>query len=274
MKTIFLMPFIILMLLNNFLFGQIKTTKAISNKDVASKVTYHYDSTKNFLGKNVFAYIGQDLYLKGMPIKDRKIGYKGFIKNYTLSDDSYRFNVYKCCSQERNSNNSRNSNYDSLVGKYFTVLDVVKYVENADNILLGKQQYILKLIEKESKDTLFYKYIDGEYVYTTFPNDEYVYNSFPFVVVGFYEKCKKLWLGKEFIFANKGEQNDTKINLEEKWKCIDISVEEENYTLIFTLQNKEGRTITRDFETVVGRYKDGETYTLREVEKYKKKVWY
>jgi hypothetical protein len=64
-------------------------------------------------------------------------------------------------------------------------------VENADNILLGKQQYILKLIEKESKDTLFYKYIDGEYVYTTFPNDEYVYNSFPFVVVGFYEKCKK-----------------------------------------------------------------------------------
>ncbi len=49
--------------INGVIFGQITTTKVAPKNEIIERI--HYDSTKNFLGKQYNQYIGQELYLKG-----------------------------------------------------------------------------------------------------------------------------------------------------------------------------------------------------------------
>ena len=72
-----------LIILSHFSFAQITTTKVADKKEDVS--TEPYDSTLNFLGNEVYKYIGQEFYLKGKAESLRKYGYAGFSKDYTVN---------------------------------------------------------------------------------------------------------------------------------------------------------------------------------------------
>jgi len=76
-KTILILGLIVL---SHFSYAQITTTKVVEKEDVIS--TEPYDSLQNFLGKDVYKYVGQVLYLKGKPESLRKYGYEGTAAAY------------------------------------------------------------------------------------------------------------------------------------------------------------------------------------------------
>jgi len=231
-KTIFMKP--ILTILTSFItisvsFGQITTTKIPPVPDKIVKTPY--DSLENYLGENVYKYIGQDLYLNGRPESLREYGYSGFFIDYP-NDLLSKSKVYKCCDRF-------NSKYDELVGKYFTVIDVLKHPKSKENEYLYGKKFFLKLIEKESKDTVYYEY-----------NSKSNRLLFPFIVVGYWEKYKKSNVGEQFVL---GYIDDELLNMitGEKidfingstWKCVDLTIEEKYFQLILVFENDKGEKI-------------------------------
>jgi hypothetical protein len=121
--------------------GQIQT---ITSKKVPDHVKY--DSLKNYLGLNVYAYMGQELYLRPVAESLRKYGYMSFYTQPIDDPAHYKTNTYKCC-------DSYNAAYDSLQGKYFTVVAITRHPQAAENEYLYGKKYFFKLVEKVSRDT-------------------------------------------------------------------------------------------------------------------------
>lgn len=228
--------FTILLIFVVFLgFPQITTTKIAPAS--AQKQSQLYDSTQNFLGDNVYSYIGQEFYLNGMSAELQRFGYEGFTTDYTKNPISDKSVIYKCC-------NSFNSNYNDLVGKYFEVLDVIKHPKAVESAIYSKTYYI-KLKEKASGDIVFFEY-----------RSRYEH-SFPFIVVGYFTKLKKTAIGKkEFIVRGKNWLSDTdpmndittgktvsEFEAGVKWKCVDVSIEEKYFSLCYIIQNSKGEKI-------------------------------
>ena len=162
--------------------AQITTTKVAPVSMTIEKVAY--DSLKNFLGEKPSGYLGQELYLPGMADILRQYGYEHFVLDYTKPTLANRDNVYKCC-------DGFNSKYADLAGKYFTVVDITRHPDASKNALLYGKKYYFKLVEKESKDTVYYEY-DGEYE-----------SSFPFITVGYFMKLKPRHLGEQYVVRGK-----------------------------------------------------------------------
>ena len=241
-------------------FSQISTTKIVEKKEVIS--TEKYDSLNNFLRKDVFKYIGQELYLSGKSETLREYGYSGFSLDYTKNSLTNKSNVYKCC-------DGYNSKYNELAGKYFTVLSVIKHPKaNESEFLYGSKFYLL-LLEKESKDSVYFEY-DGKFEH-----------SFPFIVIGFYEKQKKLLIGQEFVFTDRtlkvscGGGSDIQtgkpltIITGEKWKCTDLTVEERYFNLALVVVNSTGEKTTVSYNSTFDERKFA--YTSHQADNYKKK---
>ncbi len=192
-----------------------------------------YDSTQNFLGKEVNKYLGQELYLKGKAEKLRPFGYEGFYTDYikgkdlikVLTDSSSNNGVYKCC-------DFFNSKYDSLAGKYFKVLEIIKHPKAEENESLYGTKSYLKLQEKTSNEIVYYEY-DNKYEW-----------NFPFIVVGFFEKLKKQCIGQTYVYGKK------------KLECIDLTIEEEYYNLSLILKDKNGKTITVEYNHLLALQKN------------------
>jgi len=187
-------------------YGQITTFKAEIKQTSPSGP---YDSLTNFLGVNVQLYVGQDLYVNGVHEQLRKYGYRGFIKNYKRDYELNDGNIYKLDRDEHN------SSYDALVGKYFTVLDVIKKPDEENDINNGKV-FFLKLKEKQGGDIMYFVY-DTAYDF-----------NFPFIVVGYMTKLKQHYVGKKYTIGD------------ENWKCIDVAIEETYYKITVVLQNEKG----------------------------------
>jgi len=214
------------------IYGQITTTKVAPKVEQMDNTPY--DSTINFLGKDVYKYVGQELYLNGKAESLRKYGYSGFSIDYTKNSLTNISNVYKCCDGD-------NSKYDDLTGKYFTVLEVIKYPKEAESEYQYFKKFYLKLQEKEKKDIVYYEY--------------QFEHSFPFIVVGYFTKLKQSEVGKEYIVRGKnwlssGPMTDMKTgnlvsNFEAggKWKCVDVTIEEKYYNLSLVLENEKGEQI-------------------------------
>jgi hypothetical protein len=122
-------------------------------------------------------------------------------------------------------------------------LDVIKHPKTEENQYLYGKRFYLKLQEKESKDIVYYEY-EG--------NDGAAYElMFPFIVVGFFEKQKQTLIGEEFVFADgvlggSDIQTGKAVTTEtgQKWKCIDVTIEEKSYLLSVIIENSIGeRTI-------------------------------
>jgi hypothetical protein len=236
-------------------FSQITTIKVAEKKDNVDNSIY--DSTQNFLGDNVFKYIGQELYLKGQSESLRKYGYDNFLLDYTKEKGEK--NTYKCC-------DGFNSKYNDITNKYFVVLDVIKSPKAKENETLYGRRYFLKLKEKESNDIVYYQY-----------DSKYDKHSFPFIVVGFFDKQKKLLLGKSFVFADKTLKKKRDINTGKEitiktgdvWICKDLTIEEVYFSLSVVVENSLGENTTIMHGSVSGEYSYGRSYEINQAEDYK-----
>ena len=223
MKSLTLTLALLLCLMSN---GQITTTKSAEPAKAAEPPATTYDSTQNFLGSKFQLYVGQELYVKGLAESLKQLGYMGFLKDYKKS----RFdndNIYKPGSTVA-------SKYEDLVGKYFVVLDVIKNAgAYSDNFL--------KLLAKESKDTLYFFY-NG--------NTE---SDFPFVVTGFFLKAKQNLVGKKYVIRGlaTNERNEMKTGARltdfksgSIWTESDITIDEGNNEVAAIFENaKHAKTL-------------------------------
>lgn len=236
-------------------FGQITTTKVAPKIE---QIDIPYDSTQNFLKGDIYKYIGQELYVKGKSEGLREYGYEGFSKDYTMSTLGNISNVYKCC-------DSYNSKYDSLVEKYFKVIDIVTTDGTTiPFIKFGKdynKKYFLKLVRKDNSDTVYYHYDGYEH-------------SFPFIVVGFFEKQQKNFVSREFVFNDSEFKDATDIQTGktvtiktgQKWKCVDLTIEDKYYNLSLIFENSLGEKTANEYDRVLN-----VAYTAKEADSYKKK---
>lgn len=245
-KRIYLLCSFVLFFLTGW--TQISTIKI--EKPLKEDFSGSYDSTKNYLGEKVYQYIGQELYLNGVSESLRKYGYRGFYLDYKSSNLSRYSNTYKPKQVEdrylKYDIGGGVSEYDSIVGKYFKVLEIYKHPQASDNEYLYGDKYYLKLKEKNSGDILFFEY-SSEFKHT-----------FPFLVVGYFEKMKRQCTGRKFVFANNYINGNKNINtgkeivvyIGDKWKCIDISVEEENFSLSAIMTDSHNQKIAVNLEDV------------------------
>lgn len=250
------MTILILVLLSQFSYGQITTTKVVEKNDKIS--TELYDSLQNFLGTEVSKYLGQEFYLKGKAEGLRKYGYDGFYVDYNKS--KFDNGVYKCC-------DSYNSKYDELNGKYFKVLEIIKHPKASESeYLYGKKSY-LKLEEKVSKDIVYFEY------------DSQFEHSFPFIVVGFFEKVKKIVVGQNFVVANNVFESSTDIltgdsiinTPNQRWECTDLTIEEKYYTLSLVVKNPHGQSTTISYDSIFGKFNKGKFYSEKDANEYEQK---
>lgn len=255
MKRIFVV--FVALLCASLAYGQITTTKVAPKTEQVDNTPY--DSTQNFLGKDVYKYIGQELYLKGEVKSLREYSYKHFLLDYTKEGFINKENIYKCT-------DNYTSNYDELAGKYFKVLNVIKHPKVEDNEYLYGKIFFLKLKEKSSGDIIYYEYwcdLDA---------------SFPFIVVGFFQKQKKYLVGKEFIISEgllknlcdieTGNPITTKGQI---WRCIDLTINEKYYSLSLVIQNSLSEKVTISYDSVIGKWGKPRAYTLIEASNYRKK---
>ena len=234
--------------------GQITTTKV---SPATSKIDESpYDSSENFVGKSVNKYLTQELYLTGKSKVLRNYGYDGFTTDYRKSKFD-KGSVYKCC-------DGYNSRYDDLNGRYFKVLQVINHPKASENESLYGDKFYLKLEEKESKDIVYFEYSSK--------------SAFPFIVVGFFEKKKRLLLGQEFIFTDRilkvstgggldiTTGNPLKANTGERWKCIDLTIEERYYDLALVVVSPSGEKTTISYESIFDM--DNNAFTPTQVDRY------
>jgi hypothetical protein len=266
-----IMKYLFILLVYSYSFvgiAQISTT-TIAAPVNESNTNTPYDSMSNDLGKRLYQYIGQELYLNEFPENFRSYGYSNFLMDYKKS--SYeKGNVYK-------SVDGFSSKYESIAGKYFKVLDVIK--PEVQKSQLGSVDYFLKLEEKSSKDIVYYKYT----VRKTEPIEvDWSTNlgksipSFPFIVTGYFEKQKALSVGQEYVFSDNTIKGAIDIstgkqiigNTGDKWTCIDLTIDGKNFILSVVVKNKNGEKTIIPYSSINGKWSYGRTYTKLQVETY------
>lgn len=248
----------LILCVNNVVISQITTTKIAEKKEEA---TLPYDSLRNFVGKDVMQYIGQELYVNEKSMGLRKYGYEGFYKDYKKSTSS-KSNTYKCCGSS-----SSDSKYTELAKKYFKVINVIKHPKASEIEVVYGSKYFLELKEKETGSKVYYEY-DAKYEH-----------SFPFLVTGFFIKQKELNINREFIVKGKNwetrglmmEMNTgepVSFDVGSKWKCVDATLEEKYYDFILILENDKGEKIPLSLDQ-----SDHKRYVFYadEAEKYKER---
>ena len=244
-------------------FCQIKTAKIKTLEKEKTEITY--DSLSNFQEANIESLINQTLYLKGVKTELQKYGYKDFYTDYRKDvsyETSYKDKVYKCC-------DGYNSKYDSLSGKYYKVISVIKHPK-AENDYTGlyKNCYYLKLNIQNSKDTVYYKYL-SKY-------------DFPFIVEGYFKKLQKTYIGKSYVFGNftselKKESTDietgekVKLTKRKKWKCLDVIIDEKDFNLSFIISNNKQKILLNFEDEFLNSEKYHNLFNSIDADKYKKK---
>lgn len=229
MKFRFALLVIVLTLENSY--SQIGTVK-IADPAIEDK----YDSTKNFLKDKPDFYAGAILYLPGLAKTLRGLGYRDFKTRANVDSPK---GAYKCCSKE----SEFNSNYDSLAGTNFKVLEVAKKKE-IGGIDMGV--YIFKLQNLKDNSKAYFRY-DVKYEF-----------SFPFIDMRYFEKVKANSIGKIFIVKENSFDIGNKITDVEnnaidsvwkyEWTCVDVAVEEKYFTLSLVLKNNLGKKMVFEVE--------------------------
>ena len=235
-------------------FAQITTMSAFEKK--VEKVAVEYDVTKNFLGtENVESYVGQVLYVNGMPEKLQGFGYNNFkLKKVGHYDFHNRYGNPSVESRF-------NTKYEDLFGKYFKVL-------NVDKDETGENYYVFTLQNRDNENDIVYFNYDGEFEHT-----------FPFIVVSHFEWCKNNLIGNKYLltYFSKDDKiyacytsgtdfvNGESIihNANDVWECVDVTIENKHYNLVMLLKNKNGNVITYEIE-YIDNSKDGEVNILTE----------
>ena len=243
------------MVLSNPSKGQITTTK-INKKPPIEVEVPKYDSTENFTS-DLRKLIGQDFYLK-----NRK-------------DNIFAKSVYKFYEYNKNGILKKVVDIDNLEGKYLKLLDITSVGNQFAEDLY--YDHVLKFELKGTNRTIYYDYSS----FSKGDTDEYKNKTrkdfeeyFPFIIVGFFEKQKKLLIGSTLTEAG-GYQLTSKdgrplsyveylngipvdINTgnylavgHKIWTCTDITINESNNKMSLVFKN-ENNYIMISFDSFFG----------------------
>lgn len=236
----------VLTLLSISCFSQISTT-VVKKKIEKEKVIKKYDSLLNHPKfRDLELLSGQVLYVK--PIEEgyyRNSGYRGFYSDKNLKK------VY---------NKSKGSvldysEYESLTGKYFNVLDVKKESSTI---------FVFKLQEKGNDNVVYWK---GENYFLEADGDSpdrFIF-QFPFITVGFYEKLKERFINQSYVIGNvswrfwgdnidinTGKKIEHPYGENEEWKFKDVTISEPKYILSIVLENDKSQKVLVEYSRIVG----------------------
>ena len=216
--------------------AQIKSFSAAKPivKEKERKITY--DSTRNFVWKDVEELLGQELYVIPKPEQIQKYGFTNFYEEYNdTKEDSYY-----------------TTTYELYAGKTFIVDSILQrpYPYNYyDDNNRWDNHPVLKLREK-NEGTIYY------YLYN--PRD---FRMFPFIIMGFYEKEKTRCVGKKLVikkdknpWAGYYEERDvpiydviTGLQLEidpyDIWTIKELIIDQDHGALCYMITNKKDETI-------------------------------
>ena len=273
MKTISLTILLILVFFANYSFAQITTRIIVKQNEPQSTETIKYDSTKNWLGsKNIESYIGQTLYVNGKSEGLKEYGYDGFHNQREEGSGKHYGNNAEA--------SPFNTKYEDLFGRYFVVDEVYK-----DKLYSSFKYWWFLIHEKNNPEIqIWFKY------------SEEFEHSWPFLVVSCFEYLKKNVIGKKYIsemwerettddeknkYGSKRiitRVNDTDINtggsithtLSDIWECIDVTIEEDYFTLSLVVKNQKNQTSLIPAD-ILGQRENG-TYWIYEKTVYDKYV--
>ena len=212
--------------------AQIKSFSAAKPiiKEKEREITY--DSTRNFVWKDVEELLGQELYAIPQPEKLQKYGYTYFYKEYNRTKD----------------NSYYTKTYELYAGKTFIVDSILP--RPYDFSKYWKNYPVLKLREKNEGSVYYYLYN---------PRD---FQMFPFIIMGFYEKEKTQCVGKKLVikknknpWASYYEERDvpihdviTGLQLEidpyDIWTIKELIIDQHHGVLAYMITNKKDETLT------------------------------
>lgn len=207
----------VLFILSSITYSQITTSK-VSEPALEKEVTV-LDSSKNHFGKEVAQYLNRKVYLNHLGESVRKYDYPNI---YDYLPDSY---------------DSDNYDYEEVAGKYYTVVDVIP-----DEHGYHDDQYYLKMVQDENKETYYYKYDSGSDV------------SFELILVDHFEWLKKNYIGERIYSKGtnpfgKKSANDyitgktVDFSAGTEWTIKDVTIEEKYNSLAFIAVNEKGEQV-------------------------------
>ena len=223
-------------------YAQIKSFSAAKPivKEKEHKITY--DSTTNFVGKNVEALVGQELYIIPKPEERQKYGYRNFYTDYERT----RYHLLAT------------KTYELYAGKTYIVEKVLPRAKDKDSRYeeYGQEYPVLKLKQKDSDKIYYY----------VFENDSP--KGLPFVIIGFYEKEKKRCVGKQIVI--KKEKNPWETNFKEKevpmydvrtglevkidpntpWTIQEFIIDQDHGTIAYLVTNDKDETLTIELTAI------------------------
>lgn len=182
------------------------TTITTKEKEVPVEVQ-KYDSLERLDYDNAPLHKGQILFLKGDSYSKENGFYRDFFSKIVEGRNAASY-VHKPIPGKKSGEIV--SSYSELAGKYYKVLSVESRKSDINGTV-----YWLNLIGDDNIP-FYFKLVKG-------------YGN-PFVTLGYYEKMKQSFVGKEFYFKGRYELN--KVDIEEtiippfktKFKCTDIAV--------------------------------------------------
>ncbi|MDH6355031.1 hypothetical protein M2132_001368 [Dysgonomonas sp. PH5-45] len=222
---------LLLVLGTTFINAQIKKIDVAPKKtsEVLLKLGEH-----NFLGNNAAGYINSELYLPPLNQERESPDRCGYSYFYIEKNGMMKaYMPVKCIYY------GDYSDPDYLKDKYYTVIDVIERDKLYSSS--GEKEKYLAIIEKEIKDTLYFKYN---------PNME---ASFLFISIPFANNANTLYTGKEFVsrganWLNSDDDiydvvtgNPVNYSPGMVWVCKEVSVVKSSLSLI--LENSKGETV-------------------------------
>lgn len=208
-------------------FAQITSFK-IDPKPIQEEVV-PYDSLEDICEKNYKSLVGQTLFLR--PTKEaQKNGYYTNLELLTSPSAEYSAKRY----MQRPSSPYIHPVVDYKVNsKYFEILEMTEKKGDVEDY------YIYKLREKESGDTVYYRF-----------RKKMGFPSLDFVVVGYYEKMKKMMKGNKLVYKNwaasmypiyslqDGKEVTQGIPNNTIFDCKDVTfLEDKYYSMVYILHN-------------------------------------
>jgi hypothetical protein len=258
MRKIVILTFFISFFLSNY--SQIKF--ANQAEKIEPKSTIQYDSLSN--KPTIFSLnllIGQKVLIT----PQNSFGYTGYTDFYEIIDMSGKG---KNITYSPISKGSDQTKIESLLGKYFNIVDFVD-INSLEQFLVLENEN-LKIYFKIRKFN--FKTADPDFWY--------------FIVVGYYEKMKQKLLDKKFVFQDQfinDKDYITTANIKNRfgqtWKCEDVIVDSKTYEISAIFCNNLGEKVAIAPNNIFD--KKGNTkvgvFSPAYAEKYKKqyglKIW-
>jgi hypothetical protein len=253
--TILFFGVVVILLKTDIVFAQI----GITSPETITKTTEFssYDSTRNFVGNDIDAMIGQRLYLP--PNYDSRssiyLNYENFrllperAINYLRPNTS----IYQFDDGSGHVFNPQGSRHDALANTYFYVKDVIRDGDDT----------FLQLIHEENEDIVYFIYPTRRSINAIGEYDFPTLSSWPFIVVGLIERIRTEYIGERIIVKDMHLrrldsttfQYKPRLNIETgqelstytgmTWKVIDVTIDaSDNFALAFVAENEFGEKTT------------------------------